>query len=89
MAAYREQPLLAASAIFALRQCAEQIEKWVQQNKITSSDVAVERSNVISILEQCLEYRSNSDMCMMEQDCPDCAPIYEVLYKQPLLRLVK
>lgn len=89
MTADRENPLLAGSAISALRQCAEHIEKWVHQNGINSDEVAVEQRSVLRILEQCLDYRSTHELCMAYDECPDCGPIYEVLYKQPLLRLVK
>ncbi len=89
MTAYREHPILAASAIFALRQCADHIEEWAHRNNIKPSEVPVELSNVVSILQQCLENKSNSEICMAYDICPDCAPIHEVLYKQPLLRLVK
>ena len=85
----RDQPMLAGSAIYALRQGADHIEKWLLKNNLKAGEVAVELQHVMNVIENFLEENSLADCCSIGSGCEECAPTFRILYNRAMLRLVK
>lgn len=84
----REFPIRGAVAIEALRRTADKIEERARANSIDLSQIGVEVDDVMKMTRIILELDEKtdwSDMC----GCASCEDTCHILYKRPLLQLVK
>lgn len=80
--------LYGSSAVRVLERAVLRLREWAEKESIDLSRTPIEATNVVNTIEHLLEDAANRDYAGL-CDCDKCASDYKLLYKEPLLRLVK